>query len=130
MSFVQTALQMRGIRGAITAAGNTPNEISVATDRLLREMVRANELHVENIAAAFFTTTDDLTAEFPAVACRTLGWQLVALLCASEIAVPGSLRSCIRVLLLVNTMKEQAAIRHVYLDGAATLRPDLAADQR
>lgn len=123
-------MSMRGIRGATTAAENTAEAIIAATDRLLRELTARNQVQVDDIAAVFFTTTADLNAEFPAVAARALGWGQVPLLCGNEIDVPGRLPSCIRVLMLVNTDVAQADIAHVYLDGAAGLRPDLSADKR
>lgn len=119
-------MHLRGIRGAITSAANTSAAIVSATDRLLREMVSANGIRAEDIAAATFTTTPDLNAEFPAAAARALGWQKVPLLCAAEIDVPGRLRSCIRVLLLVNSELPQSGVKHIYLDGATRLRPDLS----
>ena len=87
-------------------------------------MMRANDLRVDDVASAFFTTTPDLNAEFPAVAARRLGWNDVALLCAHEMDVPGSLPMCLRILLHVNTEKEAHHLAHVYLRGAAVLRPD------
>ena len=100
-----------------------------ATKRLLLEMTAANGVQSDDVAAVFFTTTPDLNAEFPAAAARALGWQKVPLLCSTEIDVPGRLRSCIRVLLLVNTALSQAQIRHIYLEGAARLRPDLSGEE-
>ncbi len=114
----------RGIRGATTVDENTAEAILNATRELLEAMVRANDLCPEQIAAAIFTTTTDLNAEFPAVAARQLGWTDVALLCSHEIDVPGSLRKCIRVLLLVNTDRSQREVVHVYLRGAKVLRTD------
>lgn len=119
----------RGIRGATTAPENTRAAIMAATERLIRDMVEANDVKPADIAAAFFTTTTDLNAEFPAAAARALGWQKVPLLCGHEMDVPERLQSCIRVLLLVNTNKDQARIRHIYLEGAARLRPDLAGEE-
>jgi len=118
-------MDVRGIRGAITASKNDKQAIVDATGRLLREIVFVNDVIVEDIAAVFFTTTPDLNAEFPAAAARMLGWQHVPLLCGHEMSVPGRLDSCIRVLVLVNTEKQQKDVRHLYLDGAAALRPDL-----
>jgi chorismate mutase len=94
---------------------------------LLRRLVEVNEIPIEEIASAFFTVTDDLDAEYPALAARAMGWAYVPLLCAREIAVPGGLAHCIRVLLHVNTEKAQQQIRHVYLRGAVILRPTFAA---
>ncbi|MGC8787226.1 MAG: chorismate mutase [Anaerolineae bacterium] len=120
----------RGVRGATTVENNSAAEILTATRELLTQMVTANAMDVEDIASVFFTVTPDLTAVFPAQAARELGWQHVALLDALEIPVPGSLPKCVRVLILWNTEKPQAAIRHVYLRGAAVLRPDLKGDDR
>jgi chorismate mutase len=119
----------RGIRGATTAPGNDAGAILSATDRLLREMVAANDVQPEDLASVFFTTTPDLNAEFPAAAARALGWRKVPLLCGTEIDVPGRLQACIRVLMLVNTNAAQADIKHIYLEGAARLRPDLSGEE-
>jgi chorismate mutase len=89
-------------------------------------MVEANHISSEDIASVFFTTTADLDAEFPAAAARALGWQKVPLLCANEIDVPGRLQSCVRVLMLVNSETPQAGVKHIYLEGATRLRPDLS----
>ncbi len=118
----------RGIRGATTVESNTVAAILTATRELLVRIVEANDLAVEDIASALFTVTPDLTAAFPAQAARELGWRHVALLDAQEVPVPGSLPRCIRLLIHWNTDKPQAEIRHIYLGGAAMLRPDLSRD--
>ena len=122
-------MSLRGIRGATTASANNAGAIIASTERLLREMVSANAVKPEDLASVFFTTTPDLDAEFPAAAARALGWQKVPLLCATEIAVPGRLPMCVRVLMLVNTELSQAGVRHIYLDGATRLRPDLSGEE-
>jgi chorismate mutase len=114
----------RGIRGATTVEANSGEAILEATAELLAAMVKANEIEAEDVASAFFTTTPDLNAEFPALAARRLGWDDVPLLCGHEMAVPGSLPMCLRILLHVNTDKTAAQIAHVYLRGARALRPD------
>jgi chorismate mutase len=115
----------RGIRGATTVESDTADATSATTRELLTRIVEANDIAIKDIASAFFTVTPDLTATFPAQVARELGWQHVALLDAQEIPVPGSLPRCVRVLIHWNTEKLQAEIRHVYLRGAASLRPDL-----
>jgi chorismate mutase len=120
-------MRSRGVRGATTATANTREAICSATQELLRRLIEANEIPMEEIASAFFTVTDDLDAEYPALAAREIGWVYVPLLCAREIAVPDGLARCIRVLLHVNTEKTQEQIRHVYLREAAILRPTFAA---
>ncbi len=118
------SMRFRGIRGATTVEANEPEAIVRATTELLAEMMEANDLRVEDVASAFFTTTRDLNAEFPAVATRSMGWNDVALLCGHEMDVPGSLPMCLRILLHVNTEKEPHQLAHVYLRGAKVLRPD------
>ena len=117
----------RGIRGATTVENNTREAILDAARELLAELIRANDIQKEDVASAYFTTTPGLDAEFPAVTARKdFGWTDVALMCGHEMAVPGSLAMCLRVMLHVNTERSQDEICHVYLRGAAVLRPDLA----
>lgn len=114
--------RVRGIRGATTADGNTREAILEATTELLERLTEANELETDDIAAAMFTTTVDLNAEFPALAARKMGWEYVALLDSHEMRVPDALTQCIRVLILVNTDKAPQELTNVYLRGATNLR--------
>jgi chorismate mutase len=115
--------QCLGIRGATTATANTSEAIIDATEELLRAMVVANELAEDSVAAIFLTTTEDLNAEFPAVAARVrLGWERTAILSSHEIPVPDSVSYVIRAMLLVNTSKPKESLTHVYLRGAQGLR--------
>lgn len=117
----------RGIRGATTVTRNEEEEILRETVRLLREMVERNDLIAEDICSVWITMTTDLDAAFPARAIREIeGWDLVPLMCATEIPVKGSLPKCIRLMIHVNTEKSQREIRHVYLNEAQRLRPDLS----
>lgn len=115
----------RGVRGATTVTANDRDEILMATRQLVALMIRTNGIEKDDVASATFTLTKDLDAEFPALAARQLGWIDVPLLCAYEVSVPGSLKQCIRVLVLWNTDKKQDEIYHVYLREAQRLRPDL-----
>ena len=115
----------RGIRGATTVERDDRDEILTATRQLLALMVRRNGLEKQDIASAIFTTTPDIKAEFPALAARQLGWLDVPLLCGHEIAVPGALTHCIRVLVHWNTERPQHKIQHIYVRDAVRLRPDL-----
>jgi chorismate mutase len=117
----------RGVRGATTAASNTREAILTATRELLEEIAAANDLFPEDVASVFFTLTPDLTAEYPALAAREMGWIDVPLLCAQEIDKPGTLAQTIRVLLHWNTTMPQNEISHIYINGAEVLRPDQAA---
>jgi chorismate mutase len=110
---------------------NTRDAILDATRELLGEMIRANAIDAEDVASAWFTMTSDLNAEFPAVAARKyFDWHHVALECLQELDVIGSLRMCLRILLHVNTERAQSEVCHVYLRGAAVLRPDLPNGER
>jgi len=122
-------MPVRGIRGATTATANTESAITEATDEMLRELALINDLDIEEICFAYFTTTHDLTAEYPAYAARRLGWVDVPLLCGHDMDValpnPRGVRMCIRVLLLYNTPRPQSAMRFAYLRGASAIKSDL-----
>ena len=118
--------RLRGIRGATTVTANTREAILDATRELLAEMIERNGVDGDDVASAWFTTTQDLNAEFPAVvARRSFGWTSAALMCGHEMDVPGALPACLRILLHANTRRRQDEIEHVYLRGARVLRPDL-----
>ena len=89
----------RGVRGAITNDRNAREDILAATRQLLALMIRTNGIEPRDVASAWFTTTPDVNAEFPALAARQLGWLDVPMLCGHEMAVPGSLPLCIRVMI-------------------------------
>ena len=114
----------RGIRGAITVSENTKEAIIAASKALLQNLMEANEVEISDVACILFTTTPDLNAAFPAAAARELGWTQLPLLCGHEMNVPGSLSSCLRILVLFNTNKRNEEIVHVYLGGAETLRAE------
>ena len=127
---VEQPYWVRGIRGATTIARDDAELVLEATGELLEEMLRANDIDdFEPIAAIFFTTTPDVTSTFPAEAARRLGMNLVPLLCNQEIPVPNRVPLAIRVMLQLNTRKSQAEMRHIYLRGARSLRPDLVSAQ-
>ncbi len=122
-------MPVRGIRGATTATANTADAITEATDELLRELIRVNALDVAEVGFAYFTTTQDLNAEFPAYAARRLGWVDVPLLCGHDMNVklpnPRGVPMCIRILLLYNTDRAQSEMQHVHLRGAKAIKADL-----
>ena len=123
-------MRVRGLRGAISVPANTREEILAATRELLSEILRVNEIdEFDDLASIIFTTTPDLNAVFPAEAARELGMSQVPLICASEIAVPGRLSRCVRVLIHWNTTRSQKDVVHVYLREAKTLRPDIHSAQ-
>ena len=115
---------MRGLRGATTVAQDEADAILDATEELLQALLQANDLAASDVVSGVFTVTPDLTAEYPARAARRLGWSDAALIGAVEMAVPGGLPRCIRVLLHVSTSRAQGQMRHVYMREAVGLRPD------
>ena len=118
-------LPVRAVRGATTVAADEPALVRAATAELLEAMLHANALPASRVISAIFTVTPDLCSEFPARAARLLGWTDVPLLCAQEIAVPGALPRCIRVLLHASSARPRGRVRHVYLRDAVALRPHL-----
>ena len=121
-------MRLFALRGANSVTTNDADAILTATDELMRELMERNELDGEDIVSCIFTLTDDLDAEFPAVAARRLGLHHVPLLCAREVPVPGSLPQVIRVLVHYYAAEDHRA-RHVYLGEARALRVDLDSAQ-
>jgi chorismate mutase len=121
-------MRLFALRGAISVTANDAQAIQDATSELMREILRCNALAPTDVVSCIFTATDDLDAQFPAVAARTLGFDSVPLLCAREIPVPGALPRVIRVLLHYHAAESHEP-RHIYLGEAAALRADLRAAQ-
>jgi chorismate mutase len=117
---------VRAIRGAVQVDANERAAVLEATTELVTEVMTRNDLVPGDVISVLFTATPDLTAEFPALAARKLGFQDVPLLCAAEIAVPGAMPRVVRLLMHVETAQPHSAIAHVYLRGAAALRLDIA----
>lgn len=118
-------MTVRAIRGATQVAANERELIREATVELVTELMTRNDLVVDDVVSVLFTTTPDLTAEFPAFAARKVGFDDVPLLCASEIDVPGALPRVVRLMAFVEVDRPRSEIRHVYLRGAAVLRPGI-----
>jgi len=121
-------MRLFALRGATTVDRNEPDAILGATEALMREIMDRNTLGPDAVVSCIFTLTDDLNAEFPAVAARKLGFDRVPLLCAREVPVPGSLPMVIRVMIHYYAEPDHEA-RHVYLGEARRLRSDLEAAQ-
>jgi len=119
-------MNLAAVRGAITVDRNESEAILEGTTELVREVMERNALGPDRMVSCIFTCTEDLNAEFPAVAARQLGLSGVPLLCAREIDVPGSMPRVIRLLLHCYT---DGAPQHVYLREARSLRRDLEAAQ-
>lgn len=116
------------VRGAVQAEANEAEAIVSATTELMGELLARNELEPAAIVSCIFTTTDDLDAEFPAVAARDLGLEAVPLLCSREIPVPGSMPRVIRAMLHYYAPAGHTTA-HAYLGATQELRSDLHAAQ-
>jgi chorismate mutase len=121
-------MRLFALRGANSARANDAEAILSATDELMRELMARNQLEPSAFVSCIFTTTDDLNAEFPAVAARNMGLNQVPLLCAREVPVPGSMPRVIRALVHYYAPEDHEP-RHVYLGEARALRSDLDAAQ-
>jgi chorismate mutase len=120
----RVATRVAAVRGAIDVPVDSVAEVSAATIELVRAIMDRNRLDPAGIISAQFTVTPDVKSVFPAKAARDAGWSSVPMLCTLEIDVPGALPRCIRLMLHANLPATQA-VEHVYLRGAAALRPDL-----
>jgi chorismate mutase len=117
---------VRAIRGATQVDADDRDQILEATTELVAEVMTRNTLTTDDVISVIFTVTPDLTAEFPALAARKLGFHDVPLLCASEINVPHALPKVIRLMAYIETDRPRSEVQHVYLRGATALRLDIA----
>ena len=118
-------MKVRAIRGA-TTSDNTPESIRETVTELIFAMIKGNNVPREDICFVNFSTTKDIDVDYPAKYARMeCGFESVPMTCFQEMDVQGSLRKCIRVMMVVNADKEQHEIRHQYLRGTDILRPDL-----
>ncbi len=119
-------MAVRAVRGATQVEADDRDQILEATAELVSELMSRNALTTDDVISVIFTATPDLTAEFPALAARKLGFHDVPLLCASEIDVPHALPRVIRIMAHIETAKPRSEMQHVYLRGAVALRLDIA----
>jgi chorismate mutase len=119
-------MAVRAIRGAVQLDSGDRDEILAGTSELVTEVMSRNGLTTEDVISVLFTATPDLTAEFPALAARKLGFQDVPLLCAVEMNVPGAMPRVVRLMMHVDTGRTRDKVQHVYLRGASALRLDIA----
>jgi chorismate mutase len=119
-------MTVRAIRGAVQIEVNERDAILEGTAELVTEVMARNELTTDDVISVLFTATPDLTAEFPALAARKIGFHDVPLICATEMAVPGAMPRVVRLMAHVDTDRPRSAIQHVYLRGAVALRLDFA----
>ncbi len=117
---------MRALRGATTITADTEAEVLAATTEMLQALFDRNELSSDDVISVLFTATPDIASVAPAVAARSLGLVDVPLICTQEMAVDGGLNLCIRLLMHIESDQPRSELRHVFLNGAKALRPDLA----
>ncbi len=116
---------VRALRGATTLDADTVEQMQERVQALLREMLRRNAVHHDDIISIVFTATDDLHSMFPATAARPLGLGDLPLLCARELDVDGATPRCVRILMHFSSDRVQADLKHVYLEGARGLNDEL-----
>ena len=119
-------MAVRAVRGAVQVDVDERELVLKATSELVRALFEANGFVADDVISMLFTSTPDLTSDFPALAARELGLVDTPLLCAAEIAVPGALPRVVRILAHVETSRTKQEIQHVYLGGATALRRDIA----
>jgi len=119
-------VSVRAIRGAVQVEADEREQVLDATRELVAEVIRVNDLSLDDFISVIFTSTADLVSEFPAVAARELGMGDVPLMCARELEIGGSMPRVVRLMAHVETTRTRAEVRHVYLRGAQALRRDIA----
>ncbi len=116
---------IRGVRGATTLPADTIEAQEQEVIRLMTPLIEENGITEDRVLTLFITVTDDIKRVSPAKMIRQhFGWQYVPIMCAKEPDIEGMPERCIRVLIQFETERTPEAIRHVYLNEAAHLRPD------
>ncbi|MCD5413828.1 MAG: chorismate mutase [Clostridiales bacterium] len=114
------------IRGATTSDGNSLQEINECTCQMMKKIIEANSIIEDDVISILFTATNDLNQLYPSVCVREiLGWVNTPILNFEEKYITNSIKSCIRVMVYINSTKSKKSINHIYLKGAKELRRDL-----
>lgn len=113
------------IRGATTVNEDNSKKILTATKELLEQIITKNNLDSKKIISIFFSCTKDLKSIYPAKAAREMGFTNISLMCFQEMYVEESLEKCIRTIIFYDCILEQNSLKHIYLNKAIDLRPDL-----
>ena len=119
-------MAVRTLRGATTLDEDTPEQMRTRVKALFAALFERNGLEPDDVISIFLTATPDIRSTFPATAARAFGLDDVALLGAQELDVDDAMPRCVRVLLHIETDRPRAELKHVFLEGAAQLRPDLS----
>ena len=118
---------VRALRGATRVDADDRETVLAATRELVGEILARNDLAPQDVVSIVFTATRDLTAVAPALAARQLGLHDVALICAQEMWVEGSMPRVVRLLAHVETARRRDEVVNVYLRGTEVLRADVPA---
>jgi chorismate mutase len=118
-------VSVRAVRGATQLETDSRDHMLDRVAEMVRDVMEANTLDVEDFISIIFTATSDLHAEFPAYAARQLGFHDVPLICARELEIDGSMPRVVRMMAHIESDLSRQEITHVYLHGAAALRRDL-----
>ncbi|HWU32494.1 MAG TPA: chorismate mutase [Marmoricola sp.] len=118
-------MSVRAVRGATQLEVDDRDQLLARVEEMVRGVMDANELTIDDFISIMFTSTSDLKSEFPAYAARQLGFHDVPLMCARELEIEGSMPRVIRMMAHVETHLTRSEVTHVYLHGAAALRRDL-----
>lgn len=121
-------MPVRALRAATTLDVDAADHMVERVKAMVHELFERNGLVPDDLISIFVTATPDLASLHPATAVRAYGLPGVPLLGAQELVVEGSLGRCVRLLVHVETERARSDLRHVFLEGAVVLRPDLADD--
>jgi chorismate mutase len=119
-------MPVRALRGATTLDADTPEQVSERVRALVLEVLARNGVTADDAISLIVTATNDIRSAHPATAARSCGLDDVPILGAQELAIDGMLPLCVRLLLHVDIDRPRSEVRHVFLEGAVALRPDLA----
>jgi chorismate mutase len=122
---------VRALRGATTIDEDTPEQITERVGGLLKVLFERNGVSTEDLISIVFNATGDIRSMFPATGARQIFPDLseVPLMNCRELDIDGALPRCIRVLAHLYTERPRDDLRHVFLEGATVLRPDLLEDR-
>lgn len=118
-------MSVRAVRGATQLESDTRDHMLDRVAEMVRDVMKSNDLEVDDFISIIFTATSDLNSEFPAYAARQLGFGDVPLICARELEIEGSMPRVVRMMAHIETDLDRREVTHVYLHGAAALRRDL-----
>ena len=116
---------MLSIRGATTIKENSVEDIKNSSIELVSEIIKQNNLDLENIDTIIFSCTKDITKVYPGKCVREhFKLNNIAIMHFNEMDVEHSLALCIRVLMLVKEDSNKK-IKYIYLHDARNLRSDI-----